>query len=130
MDLETLEARLNDRRRMGKIMTLSDVRKLSYSEAGQVKDGYPVLFQVSLMMCSSLAVVLFHNEALRLNLHIVTIDYPGIGESTSPQNNRTLTDWPNKVLEFVHFLWGPNKLLAVDGRTIPIMDANLKWIIL
>ncbi|KAI2506843.1 Alpha beta hydrolase [Fragilaria crotonensis] len=116
MDVETLEARLNDKRRMGKMMTLSDGRKLSYSEAGQVKDGYPVLFQVGLM-CSSLAVVLFHDEALRLNLHIVTIDYPGIGES-SPQNNRTLTDWPNDVLEFVHFLWGPNKSLALLSHSM------------
>ena len=116
MDLETLEARLDDKRHTGKIMTLSDGRKLSYSEAGRVKDGHPVLFQVGLM-CSSLAVVLFHDEALRLNLHMVTIDYPGIGES-SPLTNRNLADWPNDVLEFVHFLWGPNKLLALLSHSM------------
>ena len=116
MDVETLKARLDDRRHMGKTMTLSDGRKLSYSEAGQVNDGHPVLFQVGLM-CSSLAVALFHDQALRLNLHMVTIDYPGIGES-SPLTDRNLTDWPNDVLEFVHFLWGPNKSLALLSHSM------------
>ncbi|KAI2489172.1 Alpha beta hydrolase [Fragilaria crotonensis] len=111
MDVETLEARLNDKRYMGKIMTLSDGRKLSYSEAGQVEHGYPVLFHVG-VMCSSLAIVGFHDEALRLNLHIVSIDYPGVGES-SPQTNREFSDWPNDVLEFVTFRWGPTQSLAL-----------------
>ena len=97
-------------------MNLSDGRTLSYSESGQVQDGYPVLFHVGLM-CSSLAVVLFHDEALRLNLHMVTVDYPGIGGS-SPQSNRNLSDWPNDVLEFVSFLWGPNKSLALLSHSM------------
>ncbi|KAI2489174.1 hypothetical protein MHU86_25432 [Fragilaria crotonensis] len=85
MEVDKLEARLDDKRYMGKIMTLADGRKLSYSEAGQVEHGYPVLFHVG-VMCSSLAIVGFHDEALRLNLHMVSIDYPGVGES-SPQTN-------------------------------------------
>ncbi|KAI2506842.1 Alpha beta hydrolase [Fragilaria crotonensis] len=111
MDVETLEARLNDKRYMGKIMTLADGRKLSYSEAGQVEHGYPVLFHVG-VMCSSLAIVGFHDEALRLNLHMVSIDYPGVGES-SPQTNREFSDWPDDVLEFVTFRWGPTQSLAL-----------------
>ncbi len=111
MDVETIEARLTDKRYMGKIMTLSDGRKLSYSEGGQVETGYPVLFHVGLM-CSSLAIVGFHDEAIRLNLHMVTIDYPGVGES-SPQTNRGFSDWPNDVLEFASFRWGPTQSLAL-----------------
>lgn len=111
MDVEALEERFNDKRYMGKIFPLSDGRKLSYSEVGQLENGHPVLFHVGLM-CSSLAIVNFHDEALRLNLHIVTIDYPGIGES-SPQPNRDFSDWANNVQEFVMFRWGPTQSLSL-----------------
>jgi len=51
-------------------------------------------------MTSSLAVMFAHHRALRNNLRIIAIDYPGIGESTFDVN-RTLGGWADDVSEFL-----------------------------
>jgi len=51
-------------------------------------------------MTSSLAIMFAHHRALRNNLRIIAIDYPGIGESTF-EANRTLGGWADDVSEFL-----------------------------
>jgi pimeloyl-ACP methyl ester carboxylesterase len=113
-----IEDLLNDRQYMRQTMKLSDGRQLSYSESGKPfeQGGEPVLFHFGLM-ASSQVVVLFHREALRRNLNLVAIDYPGIGEST-PFPDRTLTDWPQDVKEFVAAKWGPTTPFALLSHSM------------
>jgi pimeloyl-ACP methyl ester carboxylesterase len=114
----TTEELLNDHQYMRQTLKLSDGRQLSFSESGQPFElgGEPVLFHFGLM-ASSLVVALFHHEALRKNLNLVAIDYPGIGEST-PCPNRTLMDWPRDVKEFVVAKWGPNTSFALLAHSM------------
>jgi pimeloyl-ACP methyl ester carboxylesterase len=80
-----------------KKVRVCDGRILSYSECGNLETGMPVLFCFGLMT-SSLAIMMIHHRALRNNLRIVAIDYPGIGESTI-QTDRTLESWADDVSE-------------------------------
>ena len=82
-----------------KKVSLLDGRILSYSECGNLESGMPVLFCFGLMT-SSLAIMFAHHRALRNNLRIIAIDYPGIGESTI-QLDRTLESWADDVSEFL-----------------------------
>jgi pimeloyl-ACP methyl ester carboxylesterase len=103
---------------MRQTMKLSDGRQLSYSESGLSfeQGGESVLFDFGLIV-SSLVVGLFHQEALRQNLNLIAIDYPGIGEST-PFPDRTLTDWPQDVKEFVVAKWGPTTSFALLANSM------------
>jgi len=82
-----------------KKLRLGDGRILSYSECGNLESGMPVLFCFGLMT-SSLAIMFAHHRALRNNLRVIAIDYPGIGESTI-QADRTLENWADDVSEFL-----------------------------
>ena len=116
-DIKTLDDLLNDDRYMAKVMTLPDGRQLSYSQAGHIVDdaaatpATTVIFHSGLM-ASSLSVVIFHAVAQRLNLRIVAIDYPGVGDSTI-QPNRKFADWPLDVLDFVNITMGPTAKFAI-----------------
>ena len=55
------------------------------------------------LMTSSLAIMFAHHRALRNNLRIIAIDYPGIGESTY-EKDRTLGGWADDVSEFLDTL--------------------------
>jgi pimeloyl-ACP methyl ester carboxylesterase len=80
-----------------KKVRLCNGRILSFSECGNIESGIPVLYCFGLMT-SSLAILMIHHRALRNNLRIVAIDYPGIGESTI-QTDRTLESWADDVSE-------------------------------
>eukprot|EP00532_Pseudo-nitzschia_australis_P012190 CAMPEP_0168204956 /NCGR_PEP_ID=MMETSP0140_2-20121125/113_1 /TAXON_ID=44445 /ORGANISM="Pseudo-nitzschia australis, Strain 10249 10 AB" /LENGTH=338 /DNA_ID=CAMNT_0008130925 /DNA_START=46 /DNA_END=1062 /DNA_ORIENTATION=+ len=82
-----------------KKVRLDDGRILSYSECGNLETGMPILFCFGLMT-SSLAVMFLHFKALRNNIRMIAIDYPGIGESTF-QEDRTLGGWADDVSEFL-----------------------------
>ena len=116
-DIKTLNELLNDDRYVGKVMTLPDGRQLSYSQAGNIIDdaaatlATTVIFHSGLM-ASSLSVVIFHAVAQRLNLRIIAIDYPGVGDSTI-QANRKFADWPLDVLDFVNVIVGPTAKFAL-----------------
>jgi len=130
MDVNRLEALLQDERYVGKTITLLDGRQLSYSESGTLEGGYPVLFHIGLM-ASSFGVVLFHEEGIRLNLRIIAVDYPGVGDS-SPQADRQLIDWPRDLHEFCnqilgeetefallcHSMGGPHALAVMTDTTL------------
>jgi pimeloyl-ACP methyl ester carboxylesterase len=136
-DIKTLNELLNDDRYMAKVMSLPDGRQLSYSQAGHVVDDdvatetppTTVIFQGGLM-ASSLSVVIFHAVAQRLNLRIIAIDYPGVGDSTI-QPNRKFTDWPVDVLDFVNTIVGPTAKFALlchcmgGPHALAIMDHPL-----
>lgn len=116
MNAEQLKDLMEDYRYMGKTITLSDGRILSYSESGNVDSGSPVLFQMGLMS-SSLGVVLLHHEALRLNLHIIAIDYPGVGDSTN-QPDRTLRHWPIDFFEFTNQVLGETTTFSLLAHSM------------
>ena len=110
-----------------KKVRLFDGRILSYSECGNLESGMPVLFCFGLMT-SSLAIMFAHHRALRNNLRIIAIDYPGIGESTI-QPDRALESWADDVSEFLdklniervrllgHSLGGLHALALLSNRS-------------
>jgi len=99
---EALKRLILDPKYTKKKVELDDGRILSYSECGNIESGMPVLFCLGLMT-SSLAIMVAHHRALRNNLRIIAIDYPGIGESTF-QEDRTLGGWADDVSEFLDHL--------------------------
>eukprot|EP00536_Pseudo-nitzschia_multiseries_P008342 jgi/Psemu1/287725/fgenesh1_pg.210_\ len=99
---EALKRLILDPQYTKKKVELGDGRILSYSECGNIESGMPVLFCFGLMT-SSLAIMFAHYRALRNNLRMIAIDYPGIGESTV-QEDRTLGGWADDVSEFLDHL--------------------------
>ena len=108
MSQRKLEALLINPEYTRKIFDLSDGRRLSYSECGNLSIGLPVLFQFGLM-ASSLAVMMFHEESIKLGLRIIAVDYPGIGESSSVLG-RTLDEWAIDMEEFCEKMLQYNKI--------------------
>lgn len=80
-------------------------RVMSYSECGNIETGHPVLMHYG-MMGSSLFVVFAHEQALKNNLRIICMDYPGIGDSTLVPG-RTLESWAADVEQFCHQILPP-----------------------
>jgi pimeloyl-ACP methyl ester carboxylesterase len=111
MSKQPLEALLVNPEYTHKIFDLRDGRRLSYSECGNLTTGLPVLFQFGLM-ASSLAVMMMHNESIKLGLHMIAVDYPGIGEST-PVPNRTLEGWAIDMNEFCEKVIGPSNIAVM-----------------
>jgi pimeloyl-ACP methyl ester carboxylesterase len=99
-----------------KRVTLSDGRLLSYSECGNIDSGMPVLFHFGLMT-SSLAIMFAHHRALRNNLRIVAVDYPGIGESTF-QPDRTLDRWADDMSQFLDKVLGQHSKVRLLGHSL------------
>jgi pimeloyl-ACP methyl ester carboxylesterase len=99
-----------------KKVTLSDGRLLSYSECGNIDSGMPVLFCFGLMT-SSLAIMFAHHRALRNNLRIVAVDYPGIGESTF-QPDRTLDRWSDDMSQFLDKVLGRDSKVRLLGHSL------------
>jgi pimeloyl-ACP methyl ester carboxylesterase len=108
MSQRKLEALLINPEYTRKRFDLSDGRRLSYSECGNLSIGLPVLFQFGLM-ASSLAVMMFHEESIKLGLRIIAVDYPGIGESSSVLG-RTLDEWAIDMEEFCEKMLQYNKI--------------------
>lgn len=111
----SIEELINDDSKMRQRLVLRNGRTLSYSESGD-PNGDPVLFHMGLM-ASSLGVVLFHEEALKLNLRMLAIDYPGIGDST-PWQHRTISDWPVDVEEFCTAIFGPRTQVSILAHSM------------
>lgn len=99
-----------------KKVKLSDGRILSYSECGNIDSGMPVLFCFGLMT-SSLAIMFAHHRALRNNLRIIAVDYPGIGESTY-QPDRTLDGWADDMSQFLDMVLGRNSTVRLLGHSL------------
>ncbi|KAG7364689.1 alpha/beta fold family hydrolase [Nitzschia inconspicua] len=99
-----------------KKVTLSDGRVLSYSECGNIDSGMPVLFCFGLMT-SSLAIMFAHHRALRNNLRIIAVDYPGIGESTF-QPDRTLDGWADDITQFLDEVLGRYSKVRLLGHSL------------
>ncbi|KAG7346696.1 alpha/beta fold family hydrolase [Nitzschia inconspicua] len=99
-----------------KKVTLSDGRVLSYSECGNIDSGMPVLFCFGLMT-SSLAIMFAHHRALRNNLRIIAVDYPGIGESTF-QPDRTLDGWADDMTQFLDEVLGRYSKVRLLGHSL------------
>jgi pimeloyl-ACP methyl ester carboxylesterase len=95
---------------------LADGRVLSYSECGNIESGMPVLFCFGLMT-SSVAVMFAHHRALRNNLRIVAVDYPGIGESTY-QEDRTLEGWADDMNQFCDQVIGRYSRVRLLGHSL------------
>lgn len=85
------------------ILRLSDGRKLSYVEFGD-PDGYPVLYFHG-FPGSHQDIHLFRGAELATKYHIrlIAVDRPGYGNSSSLPG-RTLTDWPEDVIELINAL--------------------------
>ena len=99
-----------------KKIELSDGRILSYSECGNIESGMPVLFCFGLMT-SSLAIMFAHHRALRNNLRIIAVDYPGIGESTY-QPDRTLSGWADDMSQFLDKVLGKDSRVRLLGHSL------------
>jgi pimeloyl-ACP methyl ester carboxylesterase len=99
-----------------KTTPLSDGRMLSYSECGNIDSGMPVLFCFGLMT-SSLAIMFAHHRALRNNLRIIAVDYPGIGESTF-QPDRTLDRWADDMSQFLDKVLGRCSKVRLLGHSL------------
>jgi pimeloyl-ACP methyl ester carboxylesterase len=99
-----------------KKIQLSDGRILSYSECGNIESGMPVLFCFGLMT-SSVAIMFAHHRALRNNLRIIAVDYPGIGESTY-QEDRSLDGWADDMTHFCDQILGPSSRLRLLGHSL------------
>jgi pimeloyl-ACP methyl ester carboxylesterase len=99
-----------------KKVKLSDGRVLSYSECGNIESGMPVLFCFGLMT-SSLAIMFAHHRALRNNLRIIAVDYPGIGESTF-QPDRALDGWADDMSQFLDKVLGRYSKVRLLGHSL------------
>lgn len=99
-----------------KKIRLADRRRLSYSECGNTKSGIPVLFCFGLMT-SSVAVMFAHYAALKHNLRIIAVDYPGIGESTF-QEDRSLEGWPDDMQQFCDKVLGKGSRVRLLGHSL------------
>ena len=99
-----------------KKIRLADSRRLSYSECGNTKSGIPVLFCFGLMT-SSVAVMFAHYAALKHNLRIIAVDYPGIGESTF-QEDRRLAGWPDDMQQFCDQVLGKGSRVRLLGHSL------------
>lgn len=125
MNQRKLETLLINPEYTRKKFDLRDGRQLSYSECGNLSVGLPVLFQFGLM-ASSLAVMMFHEESLKLGLRIIAVDYPGIGESSSV-SGRTLDGWAIDMDEFCEKMLRHNKIpLLAHSMGAPHALALLK----
>jgi pimeloyl-ACP methyl ester carboxylesterase len=91
-------------------------RVLSYSECGNIESGMPVIFCFGLMT-SSIAIMFAHHRALRNNLRIIAIDYPGIGESTYV-DDRTLAEWGDDVMYFCDTVLGVDSKVRLLGHSL------------
>lgn len=101
MNENKIKELLQDRDYTRKQILLRDGRTISYAECGNIVDGYPVIFQFGLMGSSNI-VIISHKKALMRNLRLISIDYPGIGESTPVcEADRTLLNFASDVEEFV-----------------------------
>jgi pimeloyl-ACP methyl ester carboxylesterase len=99
-----------------KKIRLADGRRLSYSQCGNTKSGIPVLFCFGLMT-SSVAVMFAHYAALKHNLRIIAVDYPGIGESTF-QEDRSLGGWPDDMQQFCDKVLGKGSRVRLLGHSL------------
>jgi pimeloyl-ACP methyl ester carboxylesterase len=99
-----------------KKIRLADGRTLSYSECGNTKSGFPVLFCYGLMT-SSVAIMFAHYAALKHNLRIIAVDYPGIGESTL-QEDRSLGGWPDDMQQFCDEVLGKGSRVRILGHSL------------
>lgn len=78
-------------------LRLSDGRQLAWYEWGPLS-GYPVIFCTGAGMSGSLG---FGVSSLsELNLRLIAIDRPGLGES-DPHEEKTLTTWCQDIREFL-----------------------------
>jgi pimeloyl-ACP methyl ester carboxylesterase len=99
-----------------KKIALVDGRTLSYSECGNIQTGAPVLFCFGLMT-SSVAVMFAHYAALRNNLRIIAVDYPGVGESTL-QVDRSLGGWADDMTQFCDQVLGLESEVRLLGHSL------------
>ena len=99
--------------KLNETMTLSDGRKLGYTDIG-VRGAYPIFWFHGWPSCRlSLVGSVSHAEAV--NVRIISIDRPGLGLSDS-QPNRRIIDFPNDVRELAqHLGLRKYKILAVSG---------------
>jgi pimeloyl-ACP methyl ester carboxylesterase len=80
---------------------LQDGRKLGYIDYGDPK-GKPILFFHG-WPGTRLDLYCFQEETKKLGVRFIGVDRPGMSYSTY-QRKRTISDWPNDVLELVSFL--------------------------
>jgi len=127
---QELEDLYNDPAYTKKKFQLADGRYLSYSEAGDILGGRTTQQQVALyqfgLMASSLAVIQYHHQALKLRVRIIAIDYPGIGETTysSSSNGNDNDDddddrqWAQDVYEFCNKMLGKHVQLSIVAHSL------------
>lgn len=81
--------------------TLPDGRQLGYAEFGS-RTGKPIILLHGLA-CSRLDGAYFHDIACQLDVRIIGVDRPGMGES-SPHPNRTLLGFARDVDDLTNHL--------------------------
>jgi pimeloyl-ACP methyl ester carboxylesterase len=116
MDVEQLKLLISNPEYTRKKITLVDGRTLSYSECGNIQTGAPVLCCFGLMT-SSVAVMFAHNEALKNNLRLISVDYPGVGESTL-QVDRSLGGWADDMAQFCDQVLGRESTVRLLGHCL------------
>jgi pimeloyl-ACP methyl ester carboxylesterase len=116
MNWEKLKDLIENPHYAKKKIRLADRRRLSYSECGNTKSGIPVLFCFGLMT-SSVAIMYAHYAALKHNLRIIAVDYPGIGESTF-QEDRSLGSWPDDMQQFCDKVLGKGSCVRLLGHSL------------
>ncbi|CAB9515507.1 Alpha beta hydrolase fold [Seminavis robusta] len=116
---------LSDPEYTRKKITLTDGRMMSYSECGNLESGHPVLFQMGLMG-SSLAVIAVHEQAVKADLRLICLDYPGIGESTNVPN-RTMLDWGSDVEEFFQQVLSGHDKISLLGHCMGVPHIMAAW---
>jgi len=97
-------------------------RTLSYSECGNLDSGMPVIFCYGLMS-SSIAIMFAHHHALRNNLRMIAIDYPGIGESSTfsveeEEEERSLAEWGDDLTYFCDTVLGQDAKVRLLGHSL------------
>ena len=116
---------LNDPKYTRKTVQIRNDRILSYSEAGNLESDRIVLFHIGLMG-SSLAVIMVHQYALQVNLRVITIDYPGIGDSTNVPN-RSIAEWGHDVKEFCDKVLGTEQRIMLFGHCFGVPHTLAAW---
>lgn len=116
MNIERLKTLIENPEYTKKKIKLADGRIVSYSECGNTTDGMPALFCFGLMT-SSVAIMFAHIHALKNNLRVIAVDYPGIGESTI-QEDRTLSGWADDMTEFCDQILGKFTKVRLLGHSL------------
>ena len=116
MQWEQLKLLITNPNYVRKKLELVDGRALSYSECGNIENGLPVIFCFGLMT-SSVAVMFAHYAALRNNLRIIAVDYPGVRESTW-QEDRSLGGWADDMTQVCDQLIGSETPVRLLGHSL------------